>query len=306
MGKINRREFLAGTVKIAAAGMCAGISRNAFTEELPETTIAVASGKGASAVRAAVEALGGMKKFVSPGAFVVLKPNIAFPNPPKWGTTTSPEVVRTVAELCLEAGAKRVFIVDNPLGGAPMKNVERSGIGEAVADLKEVKIAMMTERQKYSVTENSEMGELKTVETMRILAKADVLINIPTAKAHNQTGVSLGLKNLMGLIWDRKVFHQEMNINRAIGELAVYIRPKLTIMDASRALLNNGPTGPGTVQPLDKVIVGTDPVAVDTYTLTLAEFNFRRMTAEQVPHLKHAEILGVGTTDLGRVKALEV
>lgn len=303
--RISRRKFIALTGGvIAAAGMISPLEK--IPAESKKTTITVAEGTGENTIGAAVDALGGMDKFVQRGAVVALKPNISFPNPPQWGTTTSPWVVKAVAELCLEAGAKRVIVVDNPLGGAPMKNIERSGIGGAVAGIPGVKVMMMNDRRKFSLIEDDSMRELKSVEIARILGKVDLLINLPTAKAHNETGVSLGMKNLMGLIWDRKVFHQAYNLERAIAELSSCIRPGLIIMDVSRALLNNGPMGPGRVADIGKIVAGTDPVAVDSFTLTLAEFNLRRMTPEQVPHIRCAAEMGLGTANLEEMEIVEV
>jgi len=303
--RISRRRFIALTGgTIAAAGMISPLEK--IPAESKKTTIAVAEGTGENTIGSAVDALGGMDKFVQRGSVVALKPNISFPNPPQWGTTTSPWVVKAVAELCLKAGAKRVIVVDNPLGGAPMNNVERSGIGGAVAGIPEVKVMMMNDRRKFSSIEDDSMRELKSVEIARILDKVDLLINLPTAKAHNETGVSLGMKNLMGLIWDRKVFHQAYNLERAIAELSNCIRPGLIIMDVSRALLNNGPMGPGRVADVGKIVAGTDPVAVDSFTLTLAEFNLRRMTPEQVPHIRCAAEMGLGTANLEEMEIVEV
>ena len=290
---IHRRKFL----KMMG---CALTSSALFTlskdpkAQTAKSRIAVSNGIGKDAVKAALDALGSVTHFVQPGSVVLLKPNIAFPNPPEWGTTTSPWMVEAVSRLCLEAGAKRIVIVDNPVGGNPMKNIDRSGIGLSVAEIPQVKIMMLAEKTKFTPVEK-DLYQLKMVEIARILLKADVLINLPTAKAHDETGVSFGMKNLMGLIWDRKVFHQTYNLDYAIAELSSYIKPDLIIMDASRVLINNGPSGPGEVREIGKIIAGTDPVAVDAYTLTLAEFNFRRMKPEHIPHIQYAQAINLGT-----------
>ncbi len=302
--KLDRRGFLSLAGGIAAAAGLSTLPRTA-SAETEKPIIAVANGSGREAVEAALSRLGGMKEFIKPGAVVVLKPNISFPNPPAWGTTTSPELVKAAAEICLEAGAKKVVVVDNPLGTSPTKNVERSGIGKALEGLPGVDVMMIAEQRKFTMRQNESMSELKSVEIARILDKADILINLPTAKSHVETGVSLGLKNLMGLIWDRKVFHQTYSLDRAIAQLLAYIRPGLTIMDASRALLNNGPVGPGRVENIGKVVAGTDPVAVDSYTLTLAEFNLRRMTPALVPHIGYAAELGLGIADWDKMEIVE-
>lgn len=302
---MNRRDFLARAGGVIAAAGFTALRQSALAEG-KKSRIVVANGTGKEAVEAAVNRLGGMKKFIKPEAVVVLKPNISFPNPPEWGTTTSPWMVKAAAEICLEAGAKKVIVVDNPLGTSPMKNVERSGIGEALAGIPGVDVMLISENRKFIKMDNKDLGVLKSVETARILGKADLLINLPTAKSHCETGVSLGMKNLMGLIWDRKAFHQVYNLERAIAELLAYIHPDLTIMDASRALLNNGPVGPGKVAQVGKIVAGIDPVAVDSFTLTLAEFNLRKMTPAQVPHIACAAEMGFGTADWDEMDIVEV
>jgi uncharacterized protein (DUF362 family) len=302
---LKRRTFISLSGKILLLANLMNPVKQALSEESKKATIAVGKSEDKESLKKALAILGGMGKFVNTGSIVVLKPNISFPNPPEWGTTTSPWLVKTVAEICLESGAKKVVVVDNPLGSAPMKNVECSKIGEALSDLKEVEIMMLSEPRKYLLVEKN-LTNLKSVQVARVLEKVDLLINLPTAKAHNETGVSLGLKNLMGLIWDRTAFHQGLNLEQAIAELACYIKPGLTIMDATRALLNNGPQGPGRVEEIGKIVVGIDPVAVDSYTLSLTHFNYRQMTPEQVPHIKYAEQIGLGKAKLEDMKIVEV
>jgi uncharacterized protein (DUF362 family) len=265
-----------------------------------KSKLAVAKSNDKSAFLEGLKAFGGIENFVKPGDIVVLKPNISFPNPPEWGTTTSPWLVKMTAEICLEAGAKKIIVVDNPLAHNPKKNVEKSGIGKALEGMTSVEIVLSSDKQKY-IAKSQNLSQLKTVSVLRVLDKANILINLPTAKAHNETAVSFGMKNLMGLIWDRQAFHLEYNLEKALAELLCYIRPNLTILDASRALLNNGPTGPGRVEILNKILISDDSVAVDSYALSLANFNNRKMTYEQVPHIKYAFEMGLGNAKMEEI-----
>ena len=300
---LSRRKFLALS-SMAAAGNLAVPGRKLFAS-VDKSKVSVCQGSDKETVQNALQVFGGIENFVAENAVVVLKPNISFPNPPEWGTTTSPWLVKSVTELCLEAGAKKVIIADNPLGSSPENNLKKSGIGASVAGLDKVSVMMLSEQRKY-LQKSLSADQLKTVETARILDKADVLISLPTAKAHTETGVSFGLKNLMGLIWDRKVFHQKYNLELAIAELALYLRPQLTIMDVSRALLNNGPMGPGRVEKVNKIVAGIDPAAVDSFTLTLANFNMRKMNYHQVPHLVYAEKIGIGNANPDNIEVIEI
>ena len=110
---------------------------------------------------------------------------------------------------------------------------------------------------------------LERAEIFKEILDGHVLINIPVAKSHSATGVSLGLKGLMGMIWDRESFHSQFNINQAIADLATVIKPQLTILDATRALVSGGPGGPGEVKKPNLIIAGIDPIAVDSYGVSI-------------------------------------
>jgi uncharacterized protein (DUF362 family) len=252
----------------------------------------------------AVEAMGGIGAFVRPGDRVVLKPNASFSSPPAWGCNTSPQVVATVARLCMEAGAKRVLVVDNTLGN-PEICFSRSGIKEAVEGVPGVQMLAPKARELYREVELPRGKALKRTQVMRELLEADRWISLPTAKSHSATGVSLGLKGLMGLIWDRGTFHRDLDLDQAVADLATVLRPSLTIMDATRALLTAGPGGPGKVEEWHKVIAGVDPLAVDAYTVTLGSWYGQRVRPDQVKHLRDARAHGLGSLEVERMEILE-
>lgn len=293
-----RRDFL----KIgAAAAALPALPLDAGAKSL----ITVAKGAPSESVRKCIERLGGMGKFVKQGARVVIKPNMGFPNPPEWGTTTHPEVVRAVAELCLESGARRVMVLDNPLRDGRMCR-EKSGIGDILKDLKEVVIAMPDDPKFYQETPVPGARELKTTAVAREVLKCDCLINVPVAKSHSATGVSLGIKNLMGLVWDRQAFHEKMDLNRAIAEQLLIIKPALTVVSAIHCLLTRGPGGPGKVEKLDTVVAGTDPVAVDAYSVGLARWYDRAFTGAQVKYIKIAAEMGLGQADPANMEVVNL
>lgn len=266
--------------------------------------MAVAKGEAASATRVALEALGGMDAFVKKGQVVVLKPNVSFPNPPSWGCNTSPEVVATVARLCLEAGARRVVVVDNTLGN-PELCFSRSGLKDALSPMPQVRFFAPKQESMYKEVQVTKGVALRNTKIVREVMEAEVLINLPTAKSHSATGVSLGIKGLMGLVWDRNTFHRDMDLDQAIADLATVLRPTLTILDATRGLLTAGPGGPGKVEQWNTIVAGTDPVAVDAYGVTLGHWYGQKIRPEQVKHLLAAKAHGLGSLELERVEVLE-
>jgi len=129
-----------------------------------------------------------------------------------------------------------------------------------------------------------------------------VLINIPIAKSHNATGVTLGMKGLMGVIYDREYFHEKVDLNQAIADLNTVIKPDLTIIDATRVMTSGGPTGPGAVEQLDTIIAGFDPVAVDAAAISLSKWYGHSFNAKQVKHIKLAHDMGLGEINPDNLK----
>jgi uncharacterized protein (DUF362 family) len=305
MGKdkngMTRRDFL----KTASAGLAMGMAgRPDWLLAKEEYDLAVISGDPAAATKKALEALGGISRFVKKGQRVVLKPNMSFPNPPDRGSTTHPAVAITVAQACLEAGAQRVMVLDYPLRKGELC-LERSGMLDAFQSLKGVNVLAMEEKKFYREIKVPQGKMFDRVEVMREVLDSDVLINIPQAKSHSATGVSLGLKGLMGVIWDRYSFHAKYDIDQAIVDLATVIKPQLTILDATRALVSGGPGGPGEVVKPNLIIAGTDPVAVDSYGVSVTPWYGQNFKGRQVKHLLNAYQRGLGKIEPESMRILK-
>ncbi|MGQ9631853.1 MAG: DUF362 domain-containing protein [bacterium] len=306
MNRISRRDFIGRTIKAGVAlGVASALPRVATCPQAAPISesvdLAAVRGDARRAVKAAIDALGGIGRFVRKGQKVVIKPNMSFPNPPEWGTTTSPEVVAAIAELCSEAGASKILVVDNPLR-RPDLCLKRSLIQEAVRDLPRTYVFAATDRSFFKEAEVSQGRALRSVEVVKDVLEADVLINVPVAKSHNAAGVSLGMKNLMGLIWDRDAFHEKFDLNQAIVDLSKLLRPNLIVIDATRALITSGPSGPGKVVPLGIIVAGTDPVAVDSYAVSLARWYGRTFKGRNVRHILLAHWQGLGEMETEKLK----
>jgi uncharacterized protein (DUF362 family) len=298
---MDRRNFLrSGMLGAAVLGLAPLHRMPAFLPQAgtaAESSAALSIVDGpdiAATVRAAVNALGGMNSFVNTGDVVLLKPNMSFANPPEWGSTTHPDVIREVVRLCVEAGAKRVIAVDFPMRRSAAC-LERSGMTALAASMPELTFVELGQEQQFEIVPAPKAVEFNEIAVAKLARKADVLINLPTAKAHGGTTVSFGMKNLMGLILDRRVFHGDYNLSSAVADLAGVIRPQLTIVDAVHCLLDNGPQGPGTVKTLNTILAGSDPVAVDAATLGLTQWNGRTLNPTDVSHIALAAERGVGS-----------
>lgn len=263
--------------------------------------LAIARGDNPAAlVQAAVGAIGGIGRFVKPGADVIIKPNICVAyHGPEYAATTNPEVVGALVALCLGAGAKRVRVMDNPFGGTPEAAYARSGIADAVkaaGGQMEIMSGM-----KYATVPIPQGKDLKQIRIYRDALDADVFINVPIAKDHGLARLTLAMKNLLGVIWDRPAMHR--NMGQRIAELTSLVRPTLTVVDAVRILMANGPTGGNLadVKQANTVIVSADIVAADAYATSLFG-----LTPTDVSYIPAAAKMGLGTMDLAGVKVQEI
>lgn len=267
--------------------------------------LVIARGEPQKALYAALDAVGGMQRFVKPGNVVVVKPNASFMSPPAWGATTHPQVLAAVITACLESGARRVLVVDHTLSPAK-KCFARTGVAAAVADFSNAKLVSLDNQKTYREVEIPSGEALHKTEIAKVVLKSDVLINLPTAKSHPATGVSFGMKNLMGLIWDRETFHRDIDVHVGVADLASIIRPDLTILDAVQLLKTGGPDGPGDVESFGGVVVGTDPVAVDAYAVGLTTWNRQTLKPDQIGYIRQAAKRGIGSMDLKSLNILKL
>ncbi|UCD05770.1 MAG: DUF362 domain-containing protein [candidate division WOR-3 bacterium] len=301
MDKITRRDFIKIGAGAALFTLLPRSLMSADNKNMP--VIGVAEGDNSKLVKAAVDLVGGIDKFMKKGDVVCIKPNLSFASNIDCGATTNPDIVRQMVRLCLNAGASRVIVLDHTIHEATLC-VERSRIEEAIIDKKVSLVTLQQERQ-YTEVDVPDGKELRTIQIAKAIQNADLLINMPTAKSHSGTGVSLGLKGLMGLIWDRGYLHR-VNLDRAIAELSTVIKPSLTVIDATRALTTGGPGGPGKTVVLNKVVAGSDPVAVDSYTVGIAQWYKKSWSGTQVKHIRAAADLGLGEIDTANMQIKDI
>lgn len=265
----------------------------------PAARVAVARGGNPEAItRAAVDALGGMSRFVKKGDRVVVKPNILTAAEPQYAVTTNPQVVAALVKMCLEAGAAAVQVFDFPTTSVSTA-YQRSGIEQAVtaAGARMEKMSQL----KFKKTPIPQGRDIKSWPIYEDVLTANVLIDAGIAKTHNLAGLTMGMKNLMGVIQDRGAFHS--NIGQRLADLSSVVRPTLTVIDAVRILARNGPTGGrlSDVREMNTVIASTDLVAADSYGATL----FGKKGSD-LSYLRAAAEMGLGVMDLDRVEIEEV
>jgi uncharacterized protein (DUF362 family) len=246
-------------------------------------------------VRSCLDALGGMERFIARGDVVVVKPNAAWDRTPRQAATTNPDVLAELAWLCLDAGAKQVTVTDVTINDA-RRCFERSGIA-AAASAAGARVVLPESRL---FRETDLRGEvLRVWPVLEPFLTADKVINVPVAKHHSLTGVTLGMKNWYGILGGaRQRLHQR--IHESLADLAAFLRPTLTVIDCWRVLLRNGPGGGNLEDVLTAktLVAGTDPVALDAW----AAREFWKLEPSALPYLALAHDRGLGTFDLESVR----
>jgi uncharacterized protein (DUF362 family) len=247
----------------------------------------------------AFDKLGGLKKYIKSGDSVLVKPNIAWDRAPEYGANTNPFVVAALVELCLGAGAAEVKVYDNTCANC-RRSYDSSGIADAARDAG-AKVSYVDTA--LGKTLNIPNGvAVKKAEIYADVLKTDVIVNVPIAKDHSLSRLTLGMKNLMGiLVEDRGLWHQRLN--QKLVDLAQVVKPTLTVIDATRIMTANGPSGGGLgyVKRLDKLIVTTDVTAADAYATTLFG-----LEPTDLGVVKEAKKRDFGTADLERMNVLRV
>jgi uncharacterized protein (DUF362 family) len=268
-----------------------------------EPYLAVARGTSPAAItRAVIDALGGIKKFVQPGNDVIVKPNICnAQNTFEYASTTNPAVVAEIVKMCLEAGARRVRVMDQPFSGTAAAAYAKSGIRDAVEKVGGEMEVMSA--AKYVNTEfPSTARDLKSWRIYQDILKADVVINVPIAKHHGSARLTLAMKNLMGVIANPFGFHTALD--QRIADLNTVVKPTLHVVDGVRVLMNHGPTGGNLrdVKIANTVIASHDPVAADAYA-ALSLFDKK---PQEIPYIKLGAEMGLGRYDFANLRVKEV
>lgn len=249
-------------------------------------------------VRKAMGKLGGMGRFVKKGARVVVKPNLLTAREPQYAVTTNPLVIGALIKMCHEAGASEVVVLDGPTS-APEPAYELSGIAEATQKAGGV-IKILTDRN-YENTLIPEGQLLRQWPLVKDIFEADVFINVPIAKTHGLSILTMAMKNLMGIMGSGRVM-MHIDFDQKIVDLNTLVRPHLVVLDAYRILVRNGPTGGdlSDVEMKKSVVVGTNQVSVDAYGTS-----FFGMKPTDLPYLVKAKEQNVGEIDLNKLNIAE-
>jgi uncharacterized protein (DUF362 family) len=294
---MKRRDFL---IKGAGLGLAGALipgfgGLNAVglpAEEGNYDLVAVRGGEAVDMFEKAMEALGGMGKFVKSGQKVLVKPNIGWDVPPERAGNTNPDLINRIVKSCLDAGASEVVVFDHTCDQWD-RCYRNSGLEDAARNAG-AKVVPGNNESFYKEVSVPGGVKLKKTKVHRDLMDADVFINVPILKHHGSTTVSLAMKNLMGVVWDRGFYHGN-DLSQCIADFLTYRKPDLNIIDGYRMMTRNGPRGVSVsdVADLKALIAGKDIVAVDAAaTMMFGE------KPESIKHIRLANEMGLGSMDL--------
>ena len=300
---MKRRDFIkTGLTAGLAAG--AGFSllpyQKMMARNAPVQNYDLAAIKGGSPVQMfdrGMKAMGGMGRFVKKGQTVVVKPNIGWSVPPERAANTNPDLVKRIIQHCYQAGAKVVYVFDNTCDNW-IKAYQESGIEKAAKEAN-AKVAPGNSERYYHEVSIPGAKVLKSTKVHELILESDVFINVPILKHHGSADLTIAIKNLMGVIWDRRYWHRN-DLHQCIADYGLFHkRPHLNVVDAYRVLMKNGPRGISIndVQLFQSQIIAPDMVAADSAAAAL----FGKK-ADEIKYITIADEMKIGTKDLTKLK----
>ena len=303
----SRRSFIKGGALIGASTVAgvkgvAGLKTAASSPAGQQPVIAVAEGKDAAEItRQALNTLKGMGEFVPKGSRVAILANAQRNNP---GAFTKPDILKAAIEMCLAAGAKEV----NCITQLPEQNWKSTGLAAAVeAGGGKLILVERKDESQFKPVQIKGGKALKEARIMKVLYENDVFINMPITKDHAGNKFTGTLKNMMGInsSVNNRTFHKKnwtsdinaiRHLDQCIADLNTIVTPDLSIVDATEFITTNGPFGPGKLFRANKVVAGTDRVAIDAYCCTLWG-----LSPKDIIMINEAHAHGLGEMDLKKV-----
>ncbi len=297
---MKRRDFLIKSAGLGIAGVLVphfgGLNAVGVSAEPGEYDLAaIRGGNGPDMFDEAIKSLGGINKFVKSGQKVLIKPNIGWDAPPERAANTDPELIGHIVKSCFNAGASEVVVFDHTCDKWD-RCYRNSGIEKAARDAG-AKVRPGNNESFYEEVTIPKGKRLKTAKVHKELKESDVFINVPILKHHSSTTVSLGMKNLMGVVWDRGFYHGN-DLSQCIADFLTFRKPDLTIIDGYRMLTRNGPRGvsESDVSDLRALIAGRDIVAADAAATLM--FGSK---PQDINHIRIAHEMGMGTMELDQL-----
>jgi len=297
---MKRRDFLkkgAGASLVAGSAMMFGRMGEALGQSENDTAelydlVAIKGEDPVKMFDEGIKALGGMERYVKPGQKVTVKPNIGWDATPERAANTNPQLVKRIIEHCFQAGAKEVYVFDNTCNNWN-KCYTNSGIEEAVKSTGAKMVPGNTESY-YRYVDIPQGKSLKNALEHELIQNSDVFINVPVLKHHSSAKLTIAMKNLMGIVWDRRYWHTN-DLHQCIADYVTFRKPDLNIVDAYRVMKRNGPRG---VSEEDVVLLNSQLISTDIVAIDAAATKLFGMEPTDVPYIQIAHDMGLGNMNL--------
>ncbi|MCB0747912.1 MAG: DUF362 domain-containing protein [Ignavibacteriae bacterium] len=300
---MNRRDFLK---KSSYAGISAYaylslgtnfiVANSKTTQTDLYDLVAIKGGKPDSMFDTAIQSLGGMKNFVKKNQTVVIKPNIGWDTIPERAANTNPKLIARIVKHCLDAGAKQVYVFDHTCDNWK-SCYSNSGIEKAAKDSGAMVVPGNSESY-YQHVDIPNGKNLKETTVHELILESDVLINVPVLKSHGGAGLTVSMKNLMGVVWDRRYWHRN-DLHQCIADYATFRKPDLNIVDAYAVMKKNGPRG---VSEADLAILKSLIISADIVAADAAAAKLFGSDPANIDYITYADKMKVGTMDLSKLK----
>lgn len=297
---MKRRDFIHKSFKagiatgaaVSLGGYSQLLANTVYNNSIPYDLVAIRNGKPEQMFRRAMNVMGGMSQYVKKGQRVVVKPNIGWDVVPELAANTNPTLVKAIVKSCLDAGASSVYTFDHTCDDWK-KCYRNSKLENAVEDAGGKVVPGGSERY-YQEVEIPRGKRLTSAKVHEQIMEADVFINVPILKNHGSAKLTIAMKNLMGIVWDRGYWHRN-DLHQCIADFATWRKPDLNIIDAYRVMMKNGPRGrsDADVAKMKFLVMSDDMVAADA-----AAAKIFGMQPANVPYIQYAHGMNVGNMNL--------
>jgi len=296
---MKRRKFVKTSLAgIVAASTLNGLEIISAQESLPDA-VWIENGEPEQLLQSALKEMGGLGRFISKDDVVVIKPNIGWDRAPEYAANTNPELIKALVKECYKIGAETVKIFDRTCNNKQRcyKNSKIQSMAEdAGADVSHMR------KNKYVDIPIKDGKAVSEWAIYKDYIEADKVINVPIAKHHSLSKVSLGLKNLMGVMGgNRGSIHS--GFNEKLIDIDKEILPTLTIIDAYRILTANGPQGGNLAHVKTKKTLIASPCIVTADYLALDLFGH---SLDSIGHIKEAVNRGINKYDINNLNVKKV
>ncbi len=295
---INRRDFLKNSISLGMAAFGAAVFPRGNKGRAAENVVkypdlvAVRNGEPDVMYQKAIKVMGGMQRYVSKGQVVTVKPNIGWAREPELAADTNPLLVKTIIESCYAAGAKKVYVYDHTCHD--WKRSYQLSMIEKYAKEAGAQVVSGDDERYYQEVRVPGAKVLKQTKVHELFLDSDVIVNVPVIKHHGSSQITVAMKNLMGVVWDRGYYHRN-GLHRCITEFCLYRTPQLNIADGYRVTMDNGPqrARPEDIKLTKMLLISEDIVALDT-----AAARVLKADPGAINHIKYAAEKNIGHMNL--------